>query len=93
MPPQFEDVRIPVCGESVDTLNRLELGAPEPVKGPVVITSRFSSENARVSFVRLSPRIFAAIVLPPINSSLSSSDQGYSSVRLVVRSMCITLPM
>ena len=66
MPPQLEDVRIPVCGESVDTLNLLELGVPVPVKGPVVITSIFSSDSGFVFFVRWSPRILAAIVFPPI---------------------------
>ena len=32
-----------VCGERVETLKRLELGAPVPVSGPVVMTSRFSA--------------------------------------------------
>ena len=77
----------------METLNLLELGAPVPVRGPVVITSIFSSEKGFVLLFRLSPSIFAAIVFPPMYSSRSSSDQGYSVVSRVDKSIFNTLPM
>ena len=45
-PPQFEDVRIPVRGDTVEMLKRVEEGESQRVRGPVVITIQLSSSNA-----------------------------------------------
>ena len=45
---------MPVWGEIVEILKRLELGAPVPVRGPVEMTIIFSSEKASSLPVRLS---------------------------------------
>ena len=45
---------MPVSGESEEMSNRLELGAPVPVMGPVAITTMFSGPSGSSVPVRLS---------------------------------------
>jgi aldehyde:ferredoxin oxidoreductase len=58
--------------------NLEEHGEVEPVRGEVVITIKFSSENGSIPLLIESKMIFAASVFPPKNISLSLSVIGYS---------------
>ena len=84
---------MPVCGERVEMLNLLELGAPVPVRGPVEMTIMFSGSSGFSLPVKLSYMIFEAIALPPRYSCLSLSVHGYSETLRLPRSRRMTLPM
>ena len=73
--------------------NRPEEGAPVPVRGPVETTIQFSSEKGCSWPVRWSLKTLAAMILPPMYFSLSSSVQGYSATVWLVRSTRTTRPI